>query len=106
MLTLILAESSLETIPSELQNHPSVTSYCKRYRKKSNEVLLDNSWHFAAMKGISNEIKRGRPDIIHLALLAICSAPLYQQKKIKVFVHTINNPVSYTHLTLPTICSV
>ena len=30
MLTLILAESSLETIPSELQNHPSVTSYCKR----------------------------------------------------------------------------
>ena len=45
------------------------------------------------MKGISNEIKRGRPDIIHLALLAICSTPLYQQKKIKVFVHTINNQV-------------
>ena len=37
--------------------------------------------------------KRGRPDIIHLALLAICSTPLYQEKKIKVFVHTINNQV-------------
>ena len=93
MLTLILAESSLETIPSELQNHPSVTSYCKRYRKKSNEVLLDNSWHFGAMKGIENEIKRGRPDITHLALLAICSSPLYQEKKIRVFIHTINNQV-------------
>ena len=93
MLSLILAEASLEIVPSEIQNHPSVTSYCKRNKKKSSEVLLDNSWHFAAMKGISNEIKRGRPDIIHLALLAICSAPLYQQKKIKVFVHTINNQV-------------
>ena len=93
MLTLILTQSSLEIVPSEIQNHPSVTSYCKRNKKKSSEVLLDNSWHFAAMKGISNEIKRGRPDIIHLALLAICSAPLYQQKKIKVFVHTINNQV-------------
>ena len=93
MLTLILTQSSLEIVPSEIQNHPSVTSYCKRNKKKSSEVLLDNSWHFAAMKGISNEIKRGRPDIIHLALLAICSTPLYQQKKIKVFVHTINNQV-------------
>ena len=93
MLTLILAESSLEIIPSELQNHPSVTSYCKRFRKKSNEVLLDNSWHFGAMKGIENEIKRGRPDITHLALLAICSSPLYQEKKIRVFIHTINNQV-------------
>ena len=93
MLSLILAEASLEIVPSEIQNYPSVTSYCKRNKKKSSEVLLDNSWHFAAMKGISNEIKRGRPDIIHLALLAICSTPLYQQKKIKVFVHTINNQV-------------
>ena len=45
------------------------------------------------MKGLTNEIKRGRPDIIHLALLAICSSPLYQNKKIRVFVHTINNQV-------------
>ena len=93
MLTLILAESSLEIIPSELQNHPSVISYCKRNRKKFSEVLLDNSWHFGAMKGIENEIKRGRPDIIHLAFLAICSSPLYQEKRIRVFIHTINNQV-------------
>ena len=93
MLTLILAEASLETVPDQLQNHPSVTAYCKRNRKKPSQILLDNSWHFAAMKGLTNEIKRGSPDIIHLALLAICSTPLYQQKRIKVFVHTINNQV-------------
>ena len=65
----------------------------KEIKKKSSEILLDNSWHFAARKGFPNEIKRGRPDIIQLSLLAICSTPLYQQKKIKVFVHTINNQV-------------
>ena len=79
MLTLILAESALEIVPKELQNHASVISYCKRNEKKPSDILLDNSWHFSAMKGIKNEIKRGRPDII---------------------------PVSYTHLTLPTIYSV
>ena len=32
-------------------------------------MLLDNSWHFGAMKGIKNEIKRGRPDLIHFIVL-------------------------------------
>ena len=93
MLSLILAEASLEIVPSKLQNHPSVTSYCKRNRKNSSEVLLDNSWHFAAMKGIKNEIKRGRPDIIHLILLATCSTPLFQKNKLSIFVHTLNDKV-------------
>ena len=93
MLTLILAESALEIVPKELQNHASVTSYCKRNKKNPSDILLDNSWHFSAMKGIKNEIKRGRPDIIHLTLLAICNTPLYRKKKLTVFVHTINDQV-------------
>ena len=93
MLTLVIAESSLETIPSELQNHPSVVSYCRKNKKTYSEVLLDNSWHFAAMKGIKNEIKRGRPDIIHLILLATCSTPLFQKNKLSIFVHTLNDKV-------------
>tara|TARA_B100000029_G_scaffold112107_1_gene104214 strand:+ start:6333 stop:7001 length:669 start_codon:yes stop_codon:yes gene_type:complete len=93
MLTLILTDSALELVPRELHNHQSVLSYCKRNRKKPSEVLLDNSWHFGAMKGISNEVKRGRPDIIHLALLTICNSPLYHKNRIRVFVHTINNQV-------------
>ena len=93
MLTLILAESSLEIVPKELQSHTSVTAYCKNNKKLPSDVLLDNSWHFAAMKGIKNEIKRGRPDIIHLTLLAICNTPLYRNNKLKIFVHTINDKV-------------
>jgi len=93
MLTLILADSSLELVPKELQNHPSVISYCKRNRKKSSEILLDNSWHYAAMKGIENENKRGRPDIVHSSLLEACSIPLYFEKKISIYIHTINDEI-------------
>jgi len=93
MLNIILAESSLELIPEQLRSHPSVTSYCKKFKKTSSTTLLDNSWHFGAMKGLDNEIKRGRPDIIHLTLLSLCTTPAFYENKIKVFVHTINDEV-------------
>tara|TARA_B100000029_G_scaffold385108_1_gene380727 strand:- start:298 stop:966 length:669 start_codon:yes stop_codon:yes gene_type:complete len=93
MLTIILVESSLELIPKEMYAHPSVRSYSKKFKKNPSKTLLDNSWHFAAMKGLQNEIKRGRPDIIHLTLLSICTTPGFFEKKIQVFIHTINNQI-------------
>jgi rRNA small subunit pseudouridine methyltransferase Nep1 len=93
MLYIILAESSLELVPNQIHNHPSVTSYSKKFKKKPSNTLLDNSWHFGAMKGLDNEIKRGRPDIIHLTLLSLCTTPVFYENKIKVFVHTVNNEV-------------
>jgi len=91
LLSLVLAESALELVPSELQNHNSVIAASKRLGKKPSEILLDVSWHFAAMKGIEDEIKRGRPDLIHFCLLEACSIPLYFENKIRIFVHTIDN---------------
>ena len=102
MLTIILAESSLELVPRQMHNHPSVTSYSKKFKKNPSNTLLDNSWHFGAMKGLDNEIKRGRPDIIHLTLLSICTSPAFHENKIKVFVHTVNDEIisinNNTHL--------
>ena len=92
-ISLILAESSLELIPKEIQNHPSVLSHCKKLSKTASRVLLDNSWHYAAMKGIENEMKRGRPDLVHFSMLEACSTPLYFEKKISVYVHTLNDKV-------------
>jgi rRNA small subunit pseudouridine methyltransferase Nep1 len=60
MISLIIAESALELVPKKLRNHPSVISHAQKLQKKSSEILLDNSWHFAAMKGIEDEFKRGR----------------------------------------------
>ena len=95
MLSLILAESALELVPRELQNHNSVLAYSKRVNKKPSEVILDVSWHFAAMKGIKNEIKRGRPDLIHFCLLEACSIPLYFKNKLRIYVHTIDDKVVF-----------
>jgi len=93
MITIILVESSLELIPKELYKHSSVTSYSKKFKKIPSQTLLDNSWHFGAMKGLNDEIKRGRPDIVHLTLLSLCTTPAFYENKIKVFVHTINDEI-------------
>ncbi len=95
MLSLVLAESSLELVPKSIQNHPSVVSHAKKLGKNPSEILLDNSWHFAATKGIENELKRGRPDLVHLCLLEACTIPLYFENKIKIFLHTIDDRVIF-----------
>lgn len=93
MLSLVLAESSLELVPFELQHHPSVVSHARRLKKHPSEILLDNSWHFAAMKNIKDELKRGRPDIVHFSILEATAIPLYLKNKMKFFVHTIDDRV-------------
>ena len=93
MISLILSESALELVPYELQEHPSVISHAKKLGKHPSEILLDNSWHFAAMKGLKNEIKRGRPDLVHFSILEATTIPLYYQNKLNLFVHTIDNKV-------------
>jgi rRNA small subunit pseudouridine methyltransferase Nep1 len=93
MISLILSESALELVPYELEEHPSVVSHAKKLGKHPSDILLDNSWHFAAMKGIKNEIKRGRPDLVHFSILEATTIPLYYQNKLNLFVHTIDNKV-------------
>ncbi|MEM2159681.1 MAG: ribosome biogenesis protein [Candidatus Nitrosotenuis sp.] len=93
MLSLVIAEASLELVPKELQRHNAITAYCRKIGKRPSEVLLDNSWHFGAMKGIKNEIKRGRPDLVHFCMLEACTIPLYQEDEISIYVHTINDLV-------------
>ena len=95
MISLILSESALELVPSELKHHPSVISHARKLGKHTSEILLDNSWHFAAMKGIKNEMKRGRPDLVHFSILEATTIPLYLQNKMKLFVHTIDDKVIY-----------
>ena len=95
MISIVLAESALELVPSELKHHPSVISHARKLGKLSSEILLDNSWHFAAMKGINNELKRGRPDLVHFSILEATTIPLYLKNKIKLYVHTIDDKILY-----------
>jgi rRNA small subunit pseudouridine methyltransferase Nep1 len=93
MISLILSESALELVPHDLKHHPSVISHARKLGKHPSEILLDNSWHFAAMRGIENEMKRGRPDLVHFSILEATTIPLYFQNKMRLFVHTVDDKI-------------
>src|SRR3712207_573003 len=92
-LTLIIADAALETIPNEIANHAAVRNHARRLQQKSSEILLDRSYHHAAMKRLPNNLKRGRPDIVHFSLMEALATPLFIEMKLKVYVHTINDKI-------------
>jgi rRNA small subunit pseudouridine methyltransferase Nep1 len=91
MLTLILAESALETIPESLWNHPAIRKLSRMRHKPPSHILLDRSYHHAVMKNLENNEKRGRPDIAHFALLEALGSPLNKEKQLTTYVHTLND---------------
>jgi len=93
LLNLILAESALETIPEELWKNPSIQKYAKICGKHPRFVILDRSYHHSAMKSLQQSIKRGRPDIVHFALLEALGSPLNKEGLLQVYVHTFNDCV-------------
>jgi len=93
MLTLVIAESALETIPRELWEHPLIKKHSRRRGKRPGQMLFDRSYHHQAMKGLKDGLKRGRPDIVHLCLLAALGSPLNKEGLLRVYVHTINDYV-------------
>jgi len=93
LLILILAESALEIIPKDLWIHPAVRRHSKKRKKHPQFLLLDRSYHHAAMKTLPENEKRGRPDIVHFALLEALGSPLNKEGLLEVYVHTINDHV-------------
>jgi len=93
LLTLILAESALETVPKSLWKHPSVMRHTEKHRKSPDLFLLDRSYHHSAMKALKDSEKRGRPDIVHFALLEALGSPLNKEGLLQVYVHTFSDHV-------------
>lgn len=90
---LAIAEASLETIPREIANHPSVINHARRLGRKPSEILLDRSYHHAAMKSLKFNWKRGRPDLVHFLLMEALATPLYHRGILKVYLHTTSDKV-------------
>lgn len=91
MLNFVLAESALELVPGEIRSSPAAVSDSKRRGADSSEILLDRSIHHSAMGRLKDPDKRGRPDLVHGALLSITGTPLYLDGKVRVFVHTCDD---------------
>lgn len=87
-ISLIVAEAALETVPDEIAGHPAVKRHAQRLGLRPSEILLDRSYHHAAMKKLLNERKRGRPDIVHFALLEALATPLFLKGMLNVYIHT------------------
>ncbi|MGI0028156.1 MAG: ribosome biogenesis protein [Nitrososphaera sp.] len=88
-----MAEAAIETIPREISSHAAVRNHARRLGCSTSDILLDKSYHFAAMKKLSNSHKRGRPDIVHFALMEALSTPLFLMNKLRVYVHTTNDKI-------------
>jgi len=93
LLSLIIVEAALETVPKSIAKHPSVVKHALKIGKPVAEILLDRSYHHTAMLKLKDADKRGRPDLVHFALLEATSTPLYQKNMLKVYVHTVANKV-------------
>ena len=93
MLSLLFVESALETVPQPLWNHPSVTKRAKTLNKKPSETLLDRTYHHRAMIRLKNNYRRGRPDILHFALLEALGSPLNKEGLLRVYVHTVDDHI-------------
>lgn len=92
-LALVFVEAALELVPRECWNHRAVISNAERRGKRPGQLLLDRSYHHAAMKGLADAHKRGRPDIVHFCLLASLGSILSKKGLLEVYVHTRENKV-------------
>ena len=88
VLTLLFAESSIELIPREIVTHPAVLKWAHRKKKNPGQLILDQNYHYSAMKKLVQNRARGRPDIVHLCLLAALGAPLNLENQLRCIVHT------------------
>ncbi len=91
-ITLIIAEAALELVPESIRWHSAVRKHAKN-KGKDASIILDRSYHHAAMLNLKNAEKRGRPDIVHFTLLEATSIPLYFNDMLNVYVHTLDDKV-------------
>ena len=94
VLTLVLAESSIELVPNEIVHHKAILSWAKRKEKDPRSLILDQSYHHSAILrlGLSGA-GRGRPDIAHFSLLLAQGSPLNKESELRCFIHTRDNHV-------------
>ena len=92
-LTLVLVESSIELVPNEIAGHPSVRAQAVRKQKDPIELILDQSYHHAAILKLGHPAGRGRPDIAHFSLLTALGSPLNLDQKLQCFIHTRDDQV-------------
>ena len=87
---MLLADAELEIVPERIRGHPVIAKYARKRGKKTNKILLDSSFHHAAMKVLDDWERRGRPDIVHMFMLLCLDSILNKEGMLKTLVYTRN----------------
>lgn len=88
MIDLVLADAELEPVPKALQDHPQVTADARKRDLDPDAMILDSSRHHAAMQDLAEGDRRGRPDIVHFALLICLESRAAAAGRVRPWVHT------------------
>jgi rRNA small subunit pseudouridine methyltransferase Nep1 len=91
--SIILEEASLELVPKRFWNHESCKIVEARFGLPPQSQILDDNFHHKIIVDMSENEKRGRPDIVHFALLDIVSTPAYLRGLIRPIIRTVNGDV-------------
>lgn len=91
VLTLILAESELELVPDAIKDHQQVRAAARSRDRRPARTLLDASMHHEAMRDLDESERRGRPDLVHFAMLLGLDSALNRADELRVVVHTRND---------------
>ncbi len=93
MLILGLVEASLELVPETIADNSMVISAAKARGKIPSHTLLDESIYHTILENLPQREKRGRPDIVHRALLTALDSVFAREAELKLFVHTITGKI-------------
>ena len=93
MLTLVIAESELELVPSSIREHPVITKSAQKRGKSPQTILLDSNFHHSALRDLEEGTRRGRPDIIHTTLLCALESILNKKGLLTLYIHTRNDEI-------------
>ena len=87
MLHIILLDCALELIPREITSLKQIQKHAARRGKKPPELLLDQTHHGESMTKLSQNERRGRPDITFLSLMSILETPLCKEGLLSIHLH-------------------
>lgn len=89
--SIILEQASLEMIPEKFWKHNSCKLVEERFGTPPSMQILDDNYHHQLIPKLGEHFKRGRPDVVHFALLDITGTPAFMDNLVDVYIHTINN---------------
>lgn len=89
--TVVLEQASLELVPKSHAKDKSCNLVKGRFGISPEMQILDDNYHHQIVERLPDNLKRGRPDVVHFALLDITSTPAFIEGLVEVYLHTVSN---------------